>query len=443
MASPESSGGRQGPARWSAIRFPIPGAVSRARHHEDTRAATADRASTPPWFPVVASLGREPSRLHLSSVTELSEPLAGRHIAHFGHHDPHYSRNRIMAKALTLSGADVTQIADPRTFLWRTPRLLRRVAHEDFDAILVGFPSHSDVPVARAVARSKGIPTLFDPLTSLWENAVIDRQAAARRSVAAATCWMYDSLSCRLADLVLLDTQAHIDFFCDRFGLGQSKFRRVWVGSDEQIMKPREPPPHDDEFVVFFYGSFRPFQGVDCIVRAAHVLEQRREGVRFILCGDGPTYDGVRSLGERLGTTTVEFVQRRSIERLADLIAGSHVCLGVFGTNAKALRVIPNKVFDALACRRPVITGDAPAIRELLTDREDVWLCRLGDEEALADALTTLRRDRITRDRIAHGGHALFRRRLSTKALAPEIGEIVRDTIERSSRPVNRATSRR
>jgi glycosyltransferase involved in cell wall biosynthesis len=95
--------------------------------------------------------------------------------------------------------------------------------------------------------------------------------------------------------------------------------------------------------------------------------------------------------------------------------------------------VIPNKVFDALACRRPVITGDAPAIREALTDREDAWLCRPGDEEALADAITTLRRDRRMRDRIADNGHELFRRRFSTEALAPEIGGIVRAAIEGSS----------
>jgi hypothetical protein len=103
-------------------------------------------------------------------VTGLPGILAGRRIAHFGHHDPHYSRNRIIAKALTLCGAEVTQIADRRAFLRRTPRLVGRVARTDVDAILVGFPSHSDVPVARAVARAKGVPTVFDPLTSQWRT---------------------------------------------------------------------------------------------------------------------------------------------------------------------------------------------------------------------------------------------------------------------------------
>jgi glycosyltransferase involved in cell wall biosynthesis len=367
-------------------------------------------------------------------VTGLSGILAGRRIAHLGHHDPRYSRNRIVAEALTLSGADVTQIADPRPFHRRTPRLAGRVARADFDAILVGFPSHSDVPLARAVARAKGIPVIFDPLTSLWENAVIDRQAAAPRSVRAARYRFYDTLACRLADLVLLDTQAHIDFFCDEFGLAPAKFRRVWVGSDERVMNPREARERRDDLVVFFYGSYRPFQGAEYIVRAARVLEQRHERVRFVLCGDGPTLAEVRGLSERLAVGNVAFLPRCSTERLADLIAASDVCLGVFGTNAKALRVIPNKVFDALACRRALVTSDTPAIREALTDREHVWLCQSGDEEALADAVAALGRDRGARERLADSGYELFRRRFSTAALAPEIGGIVRGVIDGDTR---------
>ncbi len=49
----------------------------------------------------------------------------------------------------------------------------------------------------------------------------------------------------------------------------------------------------------------------------------------------------------------------------------------------KAARVIPNKVFQALACARPVITADTPAARELLTDDVDALLVPPGDPEAL------------------------------------------------------------
>lgn len=358
--------------------------------------------------------------------------LDGCRIAYLGHHDPSYSRNRILAKALRRTGADVTQIADPRPYLQRTPSLLRRAGRLEIDAVVVGFPSHSDMLAARWLARWKGVPVVFDPLTSLWENAVIDRRSAAPGSVRASRYRLYDKLSCRLADLVLIDTQAHIEFFRGELGLSRTRFRRVWVGADEDVMRPRDPPPDEADYSVFFYGSFLPFQGVEYIVRAAHLLEQRRQPARFLICGDGLTRPSVRGLSERLGVRSVTFLPRCSVERLASLIAGSHVCLGVFGTNAKALRVIPNKVFDALACRRAVITADAPAIREGLRDRDDVWLCPAGDAEALADAVATLRDEPRTRERVADRGYELFRRRFSTEALAPEIGGIMRELIERS-----------
>ena len=51
--------------------------------------------------------------------------------------------------------------------------------------------------------------------------------------------------------------------------------------------------------------------------------------------------------------------------------------------------MIPNKVFQALACARPVITADTLP-RALLTDEADALLVRPGDPEALAGALRRL-----------------------------------------------------
>ena len=92
----------------------------------------------------------------------------------------------------------------------------------------------------------------------------------------------------------------------------------------------------------------------------------------------------MRERASRLGLRNLEFVPSRPPAELAHLIGQSDVCLGVFGGGEKTQRVIPNKVFDALACERPVITGDTPAARECLVDGEQAWLCPTGNPEALA-----------------------------------------------------------
>ena len=111
-------------------------------------------------------------------------PLDGVTIAHLGHFDPGYARNRIMAKALTRAGATVRVVSDERAFLHRTPRLLRALMRTPTDLLLVGFPGHSDVPLARAVARWEGGPVLFDAFVSRYETGE-DRGTAPSRSVRA------------------------------------------------------------------------------------------------------------------------------------------------------------------------------------------------------------------------------------------------------------------
>jgi glycosyltransferase involved in cell wall biosynthesis len=105
-------------------------------------------------------------------------------------------------------------------------------------------------------------------------------------------------------------------------------------------------------------------------------------------------------------------------------LAEADICLGVFGGTAKATRVIPSKVYDALAAGRPIITADTPAARELLTHGDDAWLCPANDAAALADAISTLARDETLRLRLAAGA-----RRIYETWCAPEV--IGRDVLAR------------
>jgi glycosyltransferase involved in cell wall biosynthesis len=89
-------------------------------------------------------------------------------------------------------------------------------------------------------------------------------------------------------------------------------------------------------------------------------------------------------------------------------IASSAMCLGIFGTSAKAARVVPNKVFQAMAVGRPIVTADTPAAREVLTDGEDAVLVPAGDPGALAEAMIGLASDPERRARLGANAHRRF-----------------------------------
>ncbi|MEK7583051.1 MAG: glycosyltransferase [Patescibacteria group bacterium] len=142
-----------------------------------------------------------------------------------------------------------------------------------------------------------------------------------------------------------------------------------------------------------------PLQGVPYIRKAAEILRGDHD-ISFRIIGDG---------------------QWVPYEDLPNLIRAADACLGIFGDTDKTLRVIPNKVYEAIAMAKPVISSDTPAIRELFTDRENILLCRRADPEDLAEKILELRRDEQLRTRIAHGGHQLFLSRCTPKIIAADL----------------------
>ena len=88
--------------------------------------------------------------------------------------------------------------------------------------------------------------------------------------------------------------------------------------------------------------------------------------------------------------------------------------------------MIPNKVFQALACGVPVITADTPGARELLVDGESAQLVPPGDASALAAAVRRIAHDPALAQRLADGGLRTYRARASERIL----GERWRTVIE-------------
>lgn len=212
-------------------------------------------------------------------------------------------------------------------------------------------------------------------------------------------------MSVYLAHRVLLDTKAHAAYFARTFFASPERFIRVLVGTDDALFNTTggESSTHSP-LVVGFYGKYIPLQGVDIIVRAAHLLSARKD-IRIVLLGSGQTYKQVRDLAKTLKTENIEFLPRIPYEEMPAFVASCDIALGIFGVTDKATRAIPNKVYDAMATGKPIITSDTPAIRELLRHGYDAYLVPRGDPHALAAAIEKLADDESLR--LSLGAHAL------------------------------------
>jgi glycosyltransferase involved in cell wall biosynthesis len=359
-----------------------------------------------------------------------------------------YTRNSVIKTAMESAGAqvirchrdtwgdtssrtrDVTNIAVGIKRILRLTRAWFSLSWEyltkvpDHDLVLVGYPGYLDVFIAKTLGWIRSKPVVLDAFMPIYEAVVEDRKLAHYLSLKARLLKFIDRASSWTADLVLMDTQAHINYYRDAIGTDIEKFVRVFVGAEENYFHPVDPPLGQIPGEVLFFGSFLPLHGADVIVETAGLLKDHSD-IKFTMIGGGTEWQRCRNLAQASGAKITWKQEWINYSELADLISRAGVCLGIFSDDSKADRVIPCKVFNVIAVGKPLITADTVAAREALIHGKNAYLVPPGNPEALAKAILTLYNDKLLRDRIATGGHATFRDRFSSKALGNKlIGEL-------------------
>lgn len=373
-----------------------------------------------------------------------------------------YSRTHILYHALLGQGYEVEGCFPPdRSFrhyprlIWRAIRLARHC-----DLIVVGFYGQIILPFIRLATRK---PLLFDMYITTLDTMVHDRGKARPGSLMARLYGWSDWLSYRLSDLVVLETQAHIDWFCQVFGVDGRKMRRIFLAVDETKIYPRTAVESEATaaesgaaladsdsmaaaasggvgstaaaesataeprgFLVHFHGEYAPFHGIKYILQAAHLLRGERD-IRFQIVGRGITYAADMALARELGAENIRFFDTVPYAELAEMMARADLCLGIFGDNDRVLRVTTNKVVEAIAMARPLVTARNAPVQELLTHSESVWLVERANPQALADAILSLKRDSGLRARLAAAGHSVFLEHCTMPRLGAEFAAIIEE----------------
>ncbi|MFA5022548.1 MAG: glycosyltransferase [Patescibacteria group bacterium] len=350
-------------------------------------------------------------------------------VCYFGTYDPIYTRNRLMIKGLKENGVEVVECRTPqiKNKIEKYKQLIKQ--HKkikdtgNYDVMIVGFAGHAIMPLAWILAKLNGKKIILDLFVSEYDSVVMDRKKYSPRSLPALKFWLLDWFSCRLADLSLLDADEHIKYFVKNFKIKPEKFKTILLSTDSEIFYPR-PKSEAQNFVVHYHGSYSPIQGVKFIVQAAKLLVN--ENIKFNIIGKLKNHQPEIDLAKKIGADNIEFIDILPYEKLADQIAQSDICLGMFGDTDKAMHCSAFKIVEAMAMKKAVVTGDTPALRELIKDRETGLLCRMADARDLADKILELKNNPDLQDRIIENAYQLYLQSLTPKVVTQELIRIIK-----------------
>jgi len=292
---------------------------------------------------------------------------------------------------------------------------------EDHDAVVVGYNGYFDMPLAKLLTKIRRKPLIFTPVFPLYETSVEDREYINRDSISSKFIHLIDETSCRLADLIIIETETYLKYYCQEFNIPKEKFFKIPLGADEKnfTSRPEEQTHDTDRLRVLFYGKFIPLQGIPYILKAAKLLEKDKD-IAFEIIGSGQLSEEISKLTDHLKIKNVSFIDWVNYGDLPHHIQRADICLGIFGTTCKAQRGIPIKVYETLAMKKPVITGASPAAKEVFKHNVNCILCEMGNPEALADSILLLKENKDLREEIAEAGFNLYQDLFSSERIATE-----------------------
>lgn len=339
-------------------------------------------------------------------------------VLYWGRADLPYSRNSILLKLMQDLGWAVDFFHPLISRTGVVEACFRKLRHPDF--IWVPCFRHRDIASAAVWKKRFGVPLVVDPLISAWEKEVIERRKwpISSKSAEKRRAWEIDLY--RKADRIVLDTNAHAEFFTSELNVPSEKISVLYLGAETDRYFPVHLQPKKPPYEILFYGSFLPLQGVDVVVKAARLAKDLP--AVWVMVGEGDQKNRVKKMAR--GLPNVRFEPWIENGRLNERIAKADILLGIFGSTPKADIVIPNKVFQAMAAGRPVITRRASAFQGTLAGSDVIGWVEPDSPEALVNLVRKWLRDP---SRLATRGVAtrrLFETHFSMDKLAAMLGGV-------------------
>lgn len=181
-----------------------------------------------------------------------------------------------------------------------------------------------------------------------------------------------------------------------------------------------------DEIIALHTGNMGVKQGLENVVRAAALAEQRGDRVRFVFIGGGNQRDRLVAMAE--GMAQVDFIGSLPDDEYALALTAADVLLvnelpGVSGM------AVPSKLTSYFAAGRPVVAATDPGgvtEEEVTASRAGVCV-RAGDERALLDAVVEVGADAERSSQMGLEGVRYYERLLSPDSAIDAFKQALRE----------------
>jgi glycosyltransferase involved in cell wall biosynthesis len=256
------------------------------------------------------------------------------------------------------------------------------LSENNYDAILATAPPYTSLRVARTLARKAGVPAVADLRDPFTQNSFIEMPTKIHEMVYT----LYESKLLGTFNRILAAWPRIIEMNSRALGIPRNKFDVITNGFDEVDLDAYyNLNPPNDCFRIGYFGSIygkrtlRPlFKALSTALRERPEL---RNHIELIIAGSLDEKELGKLIENYDCSSVVKYLKQVRRKSALQIMSSCHLLTLVSGT---VMDSFPGKLFDYMACRRPVMSfGESGFLAKLL---EKTKLGCTFDENSIRDA---------------------------------------------------------
>ncbi len=288
------------------------------------------------------------------------------------------------------------------------------------DVIIVSSPTFFSVFSAFLMSKLRRVPYVFE-VRDIWPGIFVEL-GVLKNKLVIGVLEFFELFLYRHAKYVVPVTHGFKEDMVKR-GVPESKIHVITNGVDLPFFDNASPGElsrsalgiPEDALIALYIGAHGISHGLPTLVQAASKLP---DDVFLLFVGEGAVKADLKSQAESLGMKNIKFVPGVPREQVPDYYRLSDVCLVPLKDIEGFKTFIPSKMFEIMACRRPIIGSLKGEAAEILKKSEGALVIAPENEAALIEALRTLKSDPQLRQSMAEKGRAFVEANYSRESLA-------------------------
>jgi len=267
---------------------------------------------------------------------------------------------------------------------------------KDKPEVIIGSSPHPFAAFVVAKLARKLKTKFFLELRDLWPQVIVDMGRLSQHHPITQAMRLLEKYLYRIADKIIVLAEGSKNYLIKKWGVGESKILYLPNGvhlnnfsyeENRDVLRKRY---NFTKFTLIYTGAHGPANSLDTILKAADRIRENKD-IEIILVGDGILKERLLKQAKEIKLNNVRFfdpIPKTEIPGI--LTAADAAIITLKKVKVFSYGVSPNKLFDYMAARKPIIC----AVEGEIAEKVENIGCGVSvipeDEKSMADAITHL-----------------------------------------------------